>query len=128
MKSPVRQSKRGSKGATLKPATSLRKEPGKLPSPRASRGIEDRIFWGTTDGLKDFPSKPRRHPESQIANLMKSIGNVWTNPILVDETGTILAGHGRREAARRLGLPEVPTITITGLTDAEKRAIVIADN
>jgi len=128
MKSPVRPSKRGSKGATLKPATSLRKEPGKLPSPRASRGIEDRIVWRTTDGLKDFPSNPRRHPESQIANLMKSIGNVWTNPILVDETGTILAGHGRREAARRLGLPEVPTITITGLTDAEKRAIVIADN
>jgi ParB-like chromosome segregation protein Spo0J len=59
---------------------------------------------------------------------MKSIRNVWTNPILVDESSTILAGHGRREAARRLGMREVPTITIVGLTDAEKRAIVIADN
>jgi hypothetical protein len=59
---------------------------------------------------------------------MKGIRNVWTNPILVDETGTILAGHLRREAAKRLGMREVPTITIAGLTDAEKRAIVIADN
>jgi DNA modification methylase len=99
-----------------------------LPSLGTPRGIQDRIVWQATEGLKDFPLNPRRHPETQIANLMKSIGNVWTNPILVDETGTILAGHGRREAARRLGMREVPTITITGLTGPEKRAIVIADN
>jgi ParB-like chromosome segregation protein Spo0J len=128
MKTPVRPSKHGSKRVALNPAASLREKLGKLPNPRPSRGIHERIVSRPTDELKDFPSNPRRHPESQIANLMKSIRNVWTNPILVDETGTILAGHGRREAARRLGMREVPTITITGLTDAEKRAIVIADN
>jgi hypothetical protein len=59
---------------------------------------------------------------------MKSIRRFWTNPILIDETGTILAGHGRWEAARRLGMTEVPTVTISGLIDSDKRAVVIADN
>jgi hypothetical protein len=59
---------------------------------------------------------------------MRSIKRVWTNPILIDEAGTILAGHGRLQAAQRLGRSEVPTLTIAGLSDAEKRAIVIADN
>ena len=52
----------------------------------------------------------------------------WTNPILLDESGTILAGHARCEAAARLGMSQVPTITIVGLSESEKRAIVIADN
>jgi hypothetical protein len=47
---------------------------------------------------------------------------------LIDEAGTILAGHGRVEAAKRLGMTEVPTVTIGGLSPAEKRAILIADN
>jgi DNA modification methylase len=59
---------------------------------------------------------------------MRSIERVWTNPILIDESGTILAGHGRLEAAKRLGRSEVPTLTIAGLSQAEKRAMVIADN
>ena len=59
---------------------------------------------------------------------MKVLKRYWTIPILVDETGTILCGHARHEAAKRLGMIEVPTITITGLSHAEKRAIVIADN
>jgi DNA modification methylase len=59
---------------------------------------------------------------------MKNIKRIWTNPILIDESGTILAGHGRLEAARRLGMAEAPTLTISGLDDSEKRAVVIADN
>jgi DNA modification methylase len=59
---------------------------------------------------------------------MKSIDLVWTNPILIDESATILAGHCRLEAAKRLGMADVPTITIAGLSDSEKRAVVIADN
>ena len=59
---------------------------------------------------------------------MKNIKRIWTNPILIDEHGTILAGHGRLEAARRLGMAEAPTITISGLNESEKRAVVIADN
>jgi DNA modification methylase len=59
---------------------------------------------------------------------MKSIRRFWTNPILIDETGIILAGHGRWEAARRLGMTKVPTVTVSGLSDSDKRAVVIADN
>jgi len=93
-----------------------------------SRGLMAKIVWRSLQDLKPFPNNPRHHPEAQIAQLMKSMCRVWTNPVLVDETGTILAGHGRCEAARRLGLSQVPTITILGLTAEEKRAIVIADN
>jgi DNA modification methylase len=92
------------------------------------RGLMDRVVWRPIGELKEFPGNPRRHPESQIASLMKSIRRFWTNSILVDETGTILAGHGRWEAARRLGMSEVPTVTVGGLSDSEKRAVVIADN
>jgi len=63
----------------------------------------DHVVWHPVSELKIFPGNPRRHPEGQIAGLMKSIRRFWTNPILVDETGTILAGHGRWEAAKRLG-------------------------
>ena len=92
------------------------------------RGLMGNVVWRPIGELKEFPSNPRRHPDSQIARLMKSIRRFWTNPILVDETGTILAGHGRWEAARRLGMTEVPTVTISGLSDSDKRAVVIADN
>src|SRR5262249_5311914 len=97
-------------------------------SATAPRGLKDRIAWLAIAGLKPFPGNPRHHPEAQIARLMRSIEQVWTNPILIDETGTILAGHGRWEAAKRLGRSEVPTLTIAGLSAAEKRAVVIADN
>src|SRR6516162_8690807 len=92
------------------------------------RGLMDNVVWRPIGDLKKYPGNPRRHPESQIAGLMKSIRHYWTNPILIDEIGTILAGHGRWEAARRLGMREVPTVTVSGLSDAEKRAVVIADN
>ena len=95
---------------------------------RGPRGLMDRVVWRPIGALKEFPDNPRRHPESQIAGLMKSIRRFWTNPILIDETGTILAGHGRWEAARRLGMAAVPTITVSGLSEADKRAVVIADN
>jgi ParB-like nuclease domain len=95
---------------------------------RLLRGLRERVVWHPVDDLKPFPGNPRRHPQSQIAGLMKSIGKVWTNPILIDESAMILAGHGRLEAAKRLGMSEVPTVTITGLSPGEKRAILIADN
>src|SRR5262249_28715188 len=94
----------------------------------APRGLKDKIAWLAIDDLKPFPGNPRRHPEAQIARLMRSIERVWTNPILIDESGTILAGHGRWEAAKRLGRSEVPPLTIARLSTAERRAVVIADN
>jgi DNA modification methylase len=96
--------------------------------PSAPRGLKDKIAQAAIADLKPFPGNPRQHPEAQIARLMRSIEQFWTNPILIDETGTILAGHGRWEAAKRLGRTEVPTLTIAGLSVAEKRAVVIADN
>jgi DNA modification methylase len=72
---------------------------------------------------------PRTHSPAQIEQIARSITAFgWTNPLLVDETGIIIAGHGRLEAARKLGMAEVPTITLTGLSADQKRALVIADN
>jgi ParB-like chromosome segregation protein Spo0J len=62
----------------------------------------------------------------QIAASMVEFG--WTNPVLVDDEGGILAGHGRLLAARKLGLPEVPVIRFEHLSEAQKRAYLIADN
>ena len=63
---------------------------------------------------------------SQIANSIRRFG--WTYPILTDENNIILAGHGRYDAALQLGLREVPIIVLSGLKDAEKRALALADN
>jgi DNA modification methylase len=92
------------------------------------RGLAEQIVWRAVSCLKPFPKNPRLHPEAQVAALTKSISRFWTIPILVDESLTILAGHLRLEAAKRLGMTEVPTIMIIGLSESEKRAIVIADN
>ena len=72
---------------------------------------------------------PRTHSAAQVEQIARSITAFgWTNPLLVDEAGVIIAGHGRLEAARKLGMAQVPTITLTGLTADQKRALVIADN
>jgi hypothetical protein len=63
---------------------------------------------------------------SQIANSIRRFG--WTYPILTDESYIILAGHGRYDAALQLGLREVPIIVLSGLKDAERRALALADN
>jgi len=71
----------------------------------------------------------RTHSKEQIAQLVASISAFgWTNPILIDEDRAIIAGHGRLEAAKAAGLSDVPTITLTGLSAAQKRALAIADN
>ena len=71
----------------------------------------------------------RTHSQEQIKQLVASIQAFgWTNPILIDEDHAIIAGHGRLEAARLAGLSDVPTITLTGLSAAQKRALAIADN
>ena len=62
----------------------------------------------------------------QVASSIKEFG--FTNPILIDDGGGVIAGHGRLLAAQMLGLDEVPTITLEGLTEAQRKAYVIADN
>lgn len=79
--------------------------------------------------LRPYERNPRTHSKGQIAKVAKSITEFgWTNPILVDRHGTVIAGHARLEAAKSLGMTEVPTIPLEHLTPAQVRAYVIADN
>src|SRR3954447_10714192 len=71
----------------------------------------------------------RTHPKRQIDQLKASIQEFgFTNPILADPEGRIIAGHGRLQAARALGMTEVPSVLLSGLSELQKRALRIADN
>lgn len=90
---------------------------------------ELKIEYRPISQLHKYAGNPRIHSDDQIAQLVASIQEFgFINPILIDEDDTIIAGHGRREAAELSGLDEVPTITLTGLTQEQRRALVIADN
>jgi len=79
--------------------------------------------------LIPFAKNSRTHSDSQVAQIAGSIREFgFTNPILIDEKNGIIAGHGRLLAARKLSLGDVPCIRLEGLTEAQKRAYVIADN
>lgn len=79
--------------------------------------------------LVPWPKNPRKHPEHQIAALCDAISEVgFLDPVVVDEENTILAGHARVQAAKALGIESVPVVRAVGLTSAQKRAHVIADN
>lgn len=79
--------------------------------------------------LKPYPRNARTHSKKQIRQIADSIGEFgWTNPILIDDQAGVIAGHGRIEAAKLLGLTEVPAIRLADMTEAQKRAYVIADN
>ena len=79
--------------------------------------------------LIPYAANSRTHSDAQVAQIAASIKEFgWTNPILIDGDNTIIAGHGRLLAARKLGLEEVPAIILDHLTKAQQRALVIADN
>lgn len=81
------------------------------------------------DRLVPFARNPRTHTEEQVAQIAASIVEFgWTNPVLVGADGVIIAGHARIMAARKLGLSEVPVIVLDHLSEAQRRALVIADN
>ena len=91
--------------------------------------LADRIELWPLDRLRPYERNPRTHSEAQVDQIAASMVEFgWTNPVLVDEQGGILAGHGRLLAARRLGLAEVPVIRFEHLSEAQKRAYLIADN
>ncbi len=80
-------------------------------------------------GLTRHPSNSRTHAASQIAQIAASIERFgFTVPIVIDEAGTVLAGHGRLAAAELLKMRTVPCVAVDGLTDDAKRAYLIADN
>lgn len=87
------------------------------------------IQYKNTSDLIPYINNSRTHNDAQVAQIAASIKEFgFTNPVLVDDAGSIIAGHGRVMAARKLSLDTVPTITLTGLSDIQKRAYIIADN
>lgn len=98
-------------------------------APVIPRVLDAAVVWQSTTALTPAARNARAHPESQLQRLAAAIQSFgFTAPILVDETGTVLAGHARLAAAQRLGMAEVPTLKVSGLTPAQRRAYVIADN
>lgn len=81
------------------------------------------------DDLIPYINNSRTHSEeqvTQIASSMKEFG--FTNPVLIDEQGGLIAGHGRIMAAKKLNISDIPCIVLDGLTEAQKKAYIIADN
>ena len=79
--------------------------------------------------IHGYSNNPREHSAAQIAAIARSIASSgFINPLIIDRSGEIIAGHGRFEAAKLVGLEAVPTITVSHLGEAQKRAYRIADN
>ena len=89
----------------------------------------DKVEQWPIEKLVPYAKNSRTHSDDQVAQIAASIREWgWTTPILVDEAGSIIAGHGRLQAARRLQMAEVPVVVASGWSEAQKRAYVIADN
>ena len=89
----------------------------------------DKIERRKVDALIPYARNARTHSDEQVAQLAASIKEWgWTTPVLIDEDGEIIAGHGRVMAARKLDIDEIPTMTASGWTKAQKQAYVLADN
>lgn len=88
-----------------------------------------KIEYIAIDALKEYERNTRTHDAEQVEQLKRSITEFgFTNPVLIDENNVIIAGHGRRSAARELGMKEVPCLRLTGLTESQVKALRIADN
>src|SRR5271168_4201280 len=87
------------------------------------------VVYQRHEDLKAYAGNARTHSKGQIRKIAESIRTFgFTTPVLIDRTNTIIAGHGRVAAAQLLGIDQVPTIRLEGLTDDQIRAYVIADN
>jgi hypothetical protein len=87
------------------------------------------IKYLSINSLVPYKNNARTHSRKQIKQLVASIKEFgFTNPILIDERNTVLAGHGRLLAAKEMGLNEVPCVRLDHMTEAQKRAYILADN
>jgi ParB-like chromosome segregation protein Spo0J len=85
-------------------------------------------MWAV-DKLIPYAKNVKKHDAAQVNKIVESIQQFkWTQPVLLEPDGTIIAGHGRRLAAIQLGLKEVPAVVISGLTPEQARALRLADN
>jgi ParB-like chromosome segregation protein Spo0J len=79
--------------------------------------------------VRTYDRNARLHSDEQVANIATAIQRFgFTNPVLIDEDGQLIAGHGRLAAAQRLGLDKIPAIRIAGLSEDERRMLVLVDN
>ena len=98
-----------------------------LASPTANQPLQ--VIYKSPAELIPDPRNARTHSKRQIAQIVHSIGAFgFTNPILTDPEGRLIAGHGRLRAAKELGLEKVPVIILAGLIEAQKKALRLADN
>lgn len=94
-----------------------------------SAAFKPEIEWKDPNSLTPYANNTKAHPTEQIDKIAAAIAEFgWDQPIVVDGQGVILKGHGRREAALRLGLKLVPVVVRSDLTEAQKKAARIADN
>jgi DNA modification methylase len=94
-----------------------------------SHNPADKVERWKIEKLVPYARNARTHSDEQVGQIAASIKEWgWTTPILVDEDGSIIAGHGRTLAAQRLQMTEVPVMVAKGWSDAKKRAYVLADN
>jgi DNA modification methylase len=97
--------------------------------PMTSDWPADHVERRPVASLIPYARNARTHSEAQVAQIAASIREWgWTMPVLADEAGGLIAGHGRVLAAQKLGLADVPVMVARGWTDAQKRAYVLADN
>jgi hypothetical protein len=117
-------------GAELPPEHSTNSGAERSPErSRAIAGLDLAIEHRGLESLIPYARNARTHSDAQVAQIAASIREFgWTNPVLVDGGNGVVAGHGRVLAARKLGLGSVPVIELSGLTEAQKRAYVLADN
>lgn len=104
-------------------------KPGKFTQVKSVTEQKITIRYLKRSKLKRYERNAMLHSEEQVAQLVESIQTFgWTNPVLIDENFEVIAGHGRLAAAEQLEITDVPTITLTGLTEDQKRAYRLADN
>src|SRR6266404_5972230 len=106
-----------------------------LPCDRVFNPLEEEgamilaITYRAVADLKPYPRNARTHSRKQVKQIAAAIKEFgFTNPVLIDESDQIIAGHGRVAAAKLLGLAEVPTLQLSHLNPLQKRAYILADN
>jgi hypothetical protein len=110
-------------------AKTQRKPATRPAAPRKPEPKDLEIIYRAVDDLIPYARNSRTHSAAQVSEIAGSIREFgFTNPVLVDEKGTIIAGHARVLAARQLAMPQVPTIALAHLSETQRRAYVIADN
>lgn len=94
-----------------------------------AQNVERQLTHVSVESVIPYANNSRTHSGAQVGQIAASIKEFgWTNPILIDETNSLIAGHGRLLAAGRLGMEKVPAIVLEGLSTAQKKALVLADN